>query len=175
MNTTGQCLACRSRSSSWPPSESRCRHRCAPESRPAKAPHYRAVRTTALVLDGGDYPGVDTNLTTTGPVKIAVYLSPHNDVLPADGLRYPVSVDDEAPRIVDLTAATDAAAMSKQWERDTSDDDVNVTITGHIIARPGPHVQEVWMVDPTVVVRAIVVDTGGVRPDYLGPPESRRW
>jgi hypothetical protein len=38
----------------------------------------------------------------------------------------------------------------------------------------GEHVLRVYMVDAGVVLDKIVVDLGGLRRSYLGPPETRR-
>lgn len=117
----------------------------------------------------------DMTLTTTGPVKVWAYLSPRNSVLSTEGLKYAVSIDDEQPQIVNVTTQTgaDDTTMNKQWERNTSDN-VNRTVTTHTITESGTHTLKFWMVDPTVVLQKVVVDTGGLRTSYLGPPESRR-
>jgi hypothetical protein len=117
-----------------------------------------------------------TTLFTTGPVTVWAYLSPRSNVLPGDGLRYAVSFDDAEPQVVNITKATgaDDTSMNRQWERTTSDN-VNLTATRHVIGAAGPHVLKFWMVDPAVIVQKLVIDTGGLRASYLGPPESVRW
>ena len=59
------------------------------------------------------------------------------------------------------------------WEKSVADG-VKTLTTRHAIAKPGAHVLKFWAVDPGLVLQKIVVDTGGLRPSYLGPPESAR-
>jgi Glycosyl hydrolase family 115/Gylcosyl hydrolase family 115 C-terminal domain len=131
--------------------------------------------TAASRTPGGDGPRLEytVNLTTTGPVTVWAYLSPRNNVLWGDGLRYAISVDDGPPQIVNINTGADDSAMNRPWERNTSDN-VNRTATTHEITTPGRHTLTFWMVDPTVVLQNLIVDTGGLRPSYLGPPESTR-
>ncbi len=37
---------------------------------------------------------------------------------------------------------------------------------------PGPHRLRIHRVDPGAVLQKIVIDTGNLKPSYLGPPES---
>ncbi|WP_438030712.1 glycosyl hydrolase 115 family protein [Sorangium sp. So ce233] len=131
--------------------------------------------TAARQTPGGDSPRLEykINFFTTGKVTVWAYLSPRNNVLHTDGLKYAVSIDDGQPQVVNITTALNGLPMNKSWERNTSDN-VNLTSTTHTIAQPGEHVLKFWMVDPTVVVQKLVVDTGGLKPSYLGPPESFR-
>lgn len=132
---------------------------------------------TAASQEPGRGPRLEYRMTllTPGEVTVWAYLSPRAGVLPTPGLRYAVAFDDAAPQVVDVikTTGADHTGMNRQWERLTSDN-VNLTATRHVIGAPGPHVLKFWMVDPTVVVQKLVVDAGGLRPSYLGPPESKR-
>jgi len=51
-------------------------------------------------------------------------------------------------------------------------DSARLASTAHTITTAGYHTLKVWMVDPAVVIQKIVVDLGGIKPSYLGPPES---
>ena len=131
--------------------------------------------TASRLAPGGASPRLEYTVTlfTTGQATVWTYLSPRANVLPTDGLHYAVSIDDAAPQVVNVTTATGAsdATMNRQWERITSEN-VSLTSTSHAISTPGVHTLKFWMVDPTVILQKIVVDTGGLKPSYLGPPES---
>jgi hypothetical protein len=84
-------------------------------------------------------------------------------------LRGAVSFDDDPPQTMELntegTPGTWANAVA---------DGVRRIRSQHRVENPGSHVLKLWMVTPGVVVERIVVDAGGLRPSYLGPPESPR-
>lgn len=104
----------------------------------------------------------------SGSVQVKAYVSPtHNFSGARDGLRYAISFDDEPPQVVNTTADTSNVA----WERSVADN-IKIFATRHQLAAPGAHVLKFWAVDPGVVLQRIVVDLGGERPSYLGPPES---
>jgi glycosyl hydrolase family 115 (putative glucuronidase)/glycosyl hydrolase family 115 len=121
---------------------------------------------------GGDGPRLEYRMTLfdSGTVAVRTYTSPTLDFSGAKtGVRYAISFDDEPPQVVDITADSSAAG----WERAVADN-VRILETRHRLARPGSHTLQLWFVDPGVVVQKIVVDAGGARPSYLGPPESYR-
>jgi hypothetical protein len=111
----------------------------------------------------------DMHMASSGKVKVGITLAPTLKFQPGQGLRYAVSVDDEAPQIVNVHAD----ASLKAWERMVSDGAAYFT-TEHVVAKPGRHVLKFWALDAGLVVQKLVVDAGGQRPSYLGPPESPR-
>jgi hypothetical protein len=119
---------------------------------------------------GGDSPHVDYDLYLFdgGDVSVRAIFSPTLD-FHATGLRYAVSFDDAAPEIVNLAADT----TLHTWERWVSDNAIE-SVTRHHLAGAGRHVLRFWLVDPGVVLQKLVVDCGGARASYLGPPESFR-
>jgi hypothetical protein len=109
-------------------------------------------------------------LFSTGMVTVQVTLAPTQKFQPGPGLRYAVSIDDEAPQVINVHADASLAA----WEKSVSDGAVTFS-SRHKIARPGVHVLKYWALDPGLVLQKLVLDAGGLRPSYLGPPGSPRF
>jgi Glycosyl hydrolase family 115/Gylcosyl hydrolase family 115 C-terminal domain len=105
-----------------------------------------------------------------GPVSVRATVSPTLNFPNGNGLRYAISFDGQPPTIVNIHAGENLQAWEK-WVADNA----NLTTSEHQLDQPGEHVLKYWMVDPGVVLQKLVIDTGGLRPSYLGPPESTRW
>jgi len=53
-------------------------------------------------------------------------------------------------------------------------DNIRVATSTHALTRRGAHTLKIFFVDPGPVLQKLVIDTGGAKPSYLGPPESPR-
>ena len=102
-----------------------------------------------------------------GKIEVETIMAPTINFVPGRGLRFALSFDDQPPQIIDALAHPSTADWSQAVE-----DSVRKVRSTHEISGAGYHTLKLWMVDPGVVVQKLVVNTGGVKPSYLGPPES---
>ena len=107
------------------------------------------------------------NLIDTGMMNVEAYISPTIDFTNSKGLRYAISFDDELPQVININADNSETA----WNKDVSDN-IKILVSKHHLTKPGRHILKYWMIDPGVVLQKIVINAGGEKPSYLGPPES---
>jgi hypothetical protein len=95
-------------------------------------------------------------------------LLPTQPIRSGAGLRLAVAIDDQMPQI--LTAGAEVG--SPAWAQSVLDEIVSTSVRLRV-PTAGAHVFRVFMVDAGVVLDKIVIDCGGLKPSYLGPPETR--
>ncbi len=128
----------------------------------------------AVLTPGVDAPCLEyaVYLFSTGSATLNLYVAPTLNFFQNRSVRYAIAIDDEAPQIVTLVPADfDARNGNREWEQSVSNG-YRIGKSAHVIAASGSHTIKIWMVDPAVVVQKIVMDMGGVKPSYLGPPEN---
>jgi len=138
-----------------------------------------AMRSTSAIDAPAAVPAKDSPcleyrmyLLDAGTVKVTGTFGPTLNFIRGRDLRYAVSFDTDPPQIVTLVPRDFIAQHGNMdWEK-TVGDNARFSQSTHTIAKPGYHTLKLWMVDPGVVVEKIIVDRGGVKPSYLGPPES---
>ncbi|HEY4148622.1 MAG TPA: glycosyl hydrolase 115 family protein [Chitinophagaceae bacterium] len=123
---------------------------------------------------GGTSPHLEYKVYVkdTGSVQLLAYFSPtlnfHNS---KDGLQYAISIDGETPQIISINKDDN---VQKTWEGWVADN-IIIKSSSHTLHQPGIHTIKYWMVSPAVVLQKLVMDLGGLKPSYLGPPETRTW
>jgi hypothetical protein len=102
---------------------------------------------------------------------VNLYFSPtlniHNT---EEGLQFAVSIDNEAPQIISLNKE-DKNSISGVWNNWVANN-IIIKTSEHNINKSGKHTLKYWAVSPAVVLQKLVVDLGGLKPSYLGPPET---
>jgi hypothetical protein len=147
-----------------------------------KIPNYGHT-VSGMRADGPDYveatPGKDSpcleykmHLFNTGTLEVDATVGSTLNFIHGRALRYAASFDDEAPQVVTIVPANfNAQNGNRNWEESVKNNCRKLKST-HTVSKPGYHTLKIWMIDPGVVLERVVVNTGGVKPSYLGPPES---
>jgi hypothetical protein len=112
----------------------------------------------------------DVYVYDTGNVKLQAYFSPtlnfHND----EGLKYAIAIDDKLPQVLSINKEDNSTRIWEQWVANN----IIIKTTNHNISKNGKHTIKLWMMNPCIVLQKIVLDFGGVKQSYLGPPETRK-
>lgn len=118
---------------------------------------------------GGSSPHLEYSvfIKDTGNVDVIAMLSPTLNFHNSEGRRIAVSFDDDEPQILNIHAGNSMWL----WEKWVGSNIIYCT-SQHNISTPGLHRLNYWLVDPGLVLQKIVVNTGGLKKSYLGPPES---
>ncbi|MFT3737470.1 MAG: glycosyl hydrolase 115 family protein [Breznakibacter sp.] len=114
------------------------------------------------------YLEYDIRFSTTGPVKIYALISPTLNFNANKGLRYAMSVDGGAEQIVNIHSQCTVKEI-ENWQANS----INSTSTLHHIQTSGIYTIRFRVLEPGIVLQKLVIDTGGLKPSYLGPPESK--
>jgi hypothetical protein len=116
-----------------------------------------------------DAPQLDyaVNFVAAGEFALQAYLIPTH---PNAGstLRFAVALDDGPPQLVELVVNDGGA----EWAQSVLDNTRVATTKLHVSA-PGAHTLHVYGLDAGVVLDKLVIDCGGLKPSYLGPPETK--
>jgi hypothetical protein len=103
----------------------------------------------------------DMYLFSTGTVSVAADCIPALNINADHQRRFAVGIDDEPPQITSFQRGGSSAINNLMSLH-----------SQHHVASRGRHTLKIWMVDPGLILDKIVINTGGVRNSYMGPPES---
>ena len=107
-----------------------------------------------------------------GEVKFYGIVGPSLNFDPERGTHIAVSIDNLEPQVIEILPQDfNAGNGNRTWENSVRNN-CYVIQSALSIEGSGYHTLKVWMVDPGIVVEKLILDLGGWKPSYLGPPES---
>jgi hypothetical protein len=135
-----------------------------------------AITDAAPAVPGSDSPLIEYRVWffSAGDFETVLHVAPTLNFLPGRDFKIGLSIDDDDAELITVVPEEfNAQNGNREWEQTVMDN--TRFVRGNItVSEPGYHTLKIWMIDPGIVLEKIVVNTGGVRPSYLGPPESFR-
>ncbi|WP_134089190.1 glycosyl hydrolase 115 family protein [Olivibacter sp. XZL3] len=126
------------------------------------------VTTTPVVAVPNKHTYLEyrVDLHSTGKAKLIILTSPTLNFNENKGLRYAVSVDGGKEKVVNINGHYRGELGEWQAKR------IIETVTDHTIDAAGMHTIRIRPLEPGIVFQKIMLDLGGLKPTYLGAPES---
>lgn len=112
------------------------------------------------------------SFTHAPTANVTVYTGTSLNTIPDRPLKYAVALDDGQPKTVQPVPDYTLGVLPEMWYDGVAN--AVFTNTTNMAVKPGRHELHLWALEPGLVFQKIVVDLGGVRDSYLGPPESMR-
>ena len=112
------------------------------------------------------YLEYDLQTVSSGEAEITVFLSPTLNFNANKGLRYALSFDGGKEEIINFNGHYDGSLGKWQGER------IIQSVTKMSVAGVGNRTLRVRALDPGIVFQKIIINFGGLKPSYLGAPES---
>lgn len=113
------------------------------------------------------YVEYEINFESTGEINVELLLAPTLNFNSNKGLSYEISFDDEKPQIINFNSHYRGELGKWQAEQ------IIRSSTKHTILKSGIHKLRFKVLDSGIVLEKIVINTGNLKPSYLGPPESK--
>lgn len=130
--------------------------------------HTLSALTTAPCTvrpDNDLYLEYDIEVAKAGKAEIIVRLSPTLN-FNNTGLSYAVSIDGKDEKVVNFNG--DYKGELGLWQKEH----IISSSTTHVFETPGKHTLRFRPLNPGIVIQKIMIDFGGLKPSYLGAPES---
>lgn len=112
------------------------------------------------------YVEYDIDFSTKGEVEVQLLLSPTLNFNANKGLRYEISIDGSNPQVINFNGHYKGELGRWQAEH------LIKSVTKHNVDTIGKHTLRYRVLDAGIVLQKILIDTGGLKPSYLGAPES---
>ncbi|KAK3116859.1 hypothetical protein LTR53_002353 [Teratosphaeriaceae sp. CCFEE 6253] len=114
-----------------------------------------------------------TPSTAGGVVNITIATTTSLNTIPDRPLEYAVQFDDQPAKTVQYIIDQPAGANPTGWLQAVANSAWTST-SNFTYSGPGAHTLKVWALEPALVLNTAWINLGGIKPSYLGPPESFR-